>query len=210
MQRVAKLFVTKSVFAAFVILTFGLTTAGFPLLPRHLSLAGAFTVGIPGFALALSRDSAPPDTEPFLRSVARFSIPAGIVTGAATLVAYLAVAPVKGYTTTQGRTAAVLAFVAVGLYVLLVLDADRMQASKRHTAFVLGLTTALAAGFLTLWSWSPARDFFALSQPSVWLGVVVIGVFVASVWLLSKLGLSPYASDRRRKPDQAAIGSGSG
>ena len=209
-QRVAKLFVTKSVFAAFVIITFGLTTAGFPLLPRHLSLAGAFTVGIPGFALALSRDSAPPDSEPFLRSVARFSIPAGVVTGAATLVAYLAVAPVKGYTTPQGRTAAVLAFVAVGLYVLLVLDADRMQASKRHTAFVLGLTTALAAGFLTLWSWSPAREFFALSQPSVWLGIVVIAVFVASVWLLSKLGLSPYASDRRRKPDQAAIGSGSG
>ena len=209
-QRVAKLFVTKSVFAAFVIITFGLTTAGFPLLPRHLSLAGVFTVGIPGFALALSRDSAPPDSEPFLRSVARFSLPAGIVTGAATLVAYLAVAPVKGYTTAQGRTAAVLAFVAVGLYVLLVLDADRMQASKRHTAFVLGLTTALAAGFLTLWSWSPAREFFALSQPSVWLGIVVIAVFVASVWLLSKLGLSPYASDRRKTPDQAAIGSGSG
>ena len=61
-QRVAKLFVTKSVFAAFVILTFGLTTAGFPLLPRHLSLAGVFTVGIPGFALALSRDTAPPDS----------------------------------------------------------------------------------------------------------------------------------------------------
>ena len=197
-QRVAKLFVTKSVFAAVVIVTFGLTTANFPLLPRHLSLAGVFTVGIPGFALALSRDTAPPDTEPFLKAVARFSIPAGIVMAAATVVAYLAVAPVKGYTTAQGRTAAVLAFVAVGLYVLLVLDADRMQASRRHTAFVLGLTTSLAAGFLVIWSIPEARDFFALSQPSIWLGTVVIGVFVASVWLLSKLGLSPYASDRRR------------
>ncbi len=199
-QRVAKLFVTKSVFAAFVILTFGLTTADFPLLPRHLSLAGIFTVGIPGFALALSRDTAPPDTEPFLRSVARFAIPAGIVTGAATIVAYLAVEPVKGYTAAQGRTAAVLAFVAVGLYVLLVLDADRMRADRRHTAFVLGLTTALAAGFLVTWSWPPARDFFALSQPSVWIGLVVIADFVASVWLLAKLGLSPYASERKKPP----------
>jgi cation-transporting P-type ATPase E len=197
-QRVAKLFVTKSVFAAFVIITFGLTTAGFPLLPRHLSLAGVFTVGIPGFALALSRDTAPPDTEPFVRSVARFAIPAGVVTGAATMVAYLAVAPVKGYSTSQGRTAAVLAFVAVGLYVLLVLDADRMRASGRHTVFVLGLVSALAAGFLALWGWGPARDFFALSQPSIWLGIVVIAVFVASVWLLGKLGLSPYLSDARR------------
>ena len=209
-QRVAKLFVTKSVFAAFVIITFGLTTAGFPLLPRHLSLAGVFTVGIPGFALALSRDTAPPDSESFLRSVARFSIPAGVVTGAATLVAYLAVAPVKGYTTAQGRTAAVLAFVAVGLYVLLVLDADRMQASRRHTAFVLGLTSALAAGFLTVWSWGAARDFFALSQPSVWLGLVVVVVFIAAVWLLSKFGLSPYSADRKPAEDQAAIRSGTG
>jgi cation-transporting P-type ATPase E len=199
-QRVAKLFVTKSVFAATVIVTFGLTTANFPLLPRHLSLAGVFTVGIPGFALALSRDTAPPDTEPFLPSVARFSIPAGVVMAAATVVAYLAVAPVKGYTTAQGRTAAVLAFVAVGLYVLLVLDADRMQASRRHTAFVLGLTTALAAGFLVIWSIPDARDFFALSQPSVWLGAVVIADFIGSVWLLAKLGLSPYATERRKRP----------
>ena len=53
-QRVAKLFVTKSVFAAFVIATFGLWTAEFPLLPRHLSLAATFTVGVPGFLLALA------------------------------------------------------------------------------------------------------------------------------------------------------------
>ena len=132
--------------------------------------------------------------------MARFAIPAGIVTGAATIVAYLAVEPVKGYTAAQGRTAAVLAFVAVGLYVLLVLDADRMRADRRHTAFVLGLTTALAAGFLVTWSWPPARDFFALSQPSVWIGLVVIADFVASVWLLAKLGLSPYASERKKPP----------
>ena len=53
-QRVAKLFVTKSVFAAVVIATFGLLTSDFPLLPRHLSLAAVFTVGIPGFLLALA------------------------------------------------------------------------------------------------------------------------------------------------------------
>ncbi len=52
-QRVAKLFVTKSVFAAFLVLVVGLTTTPYPLLPRHLSLAAALTVGIPGFFLAL-------------------------------------------------------------------------------------------------------------------------------------------------------------
>ena len=39
-QRVAKLFVTKSVFAAFLILAIGLTPTAYPLLPRHLTLVG--------------------------------------------------------------------------------------------------------------------------------------------------------------------------
>ena len=63
-QRVAKLFMTKSVFAAFVLATFGLWTGEFPLLPRHLSLAAAFTVGVPGFVLALAPASGTPPSSP--------------------------------------------------------------------------------------------------------------------------------------------------
>ena len=54
LQRVAKLFVTKSAFAAFLILSIGLTPTAYPLLPRHLTLAAALTIGIPGFFLALA------------------------------------------------------------------------------------------------------------------------------------------------------------
>ena len=95
-QRVAKLFVTKSVFAAFVIATFGLWTAEFPLLPRHLSLAATFTVGVPGFLLALGPGGPTTEQGSFLRRVLRFALPAGAVLGAATLTAYLAVADVHG------------------------------------------------------------------------------------------------------------------
>ena len=84
-QRVAKLFVTKSVFAAFVIATFGLWTAEFPLLPRHLSLAATFTVGVPGFLLALGPGGRTTEQGSFLRRVLRFALPAGAVLGAATL-----------------------------------------------------------------------------------------------------------------------------
>src|SRR5436305_283561 len=88
-QRVARLFVTKTVFAAAVILTFGLATAGFPLLPRHLTLAATVTVGIPGFVIALIPTSERPEPGSFLRRVARFALPAGAVTAAAVLAAYL-------------------------------------------------------------------------------------------------------------------------
>ena len=54
LQRVAKLFVTKSVFAVVLILRSGLTPIAYPLLPRHLTLAAAITIGIPAFFLALA------------------------------------------------------------------------------------------------------------------------------------------------------------
>ncbi len=38
LRRVAKLFVTKSAFAVFLILSIGLTPIAYPLLPRHLTL----------------------------------------------------------------------------------------------------------------------------------------------------------------------------
>ncbi len=46
-RRVAKLFVVKSAFAATLILTVGVAGAAYPLLPRQLSFAALFTVGLP-------------------------------------------------------------------------------------------------------------------------------------------------------------------
>ena len=46
LQRVTKLYVTKSAFAAFLILTIGISSDAYPLLPRHLSLAASLTIGI--------------------------------------------------------------------------------------------------------------------------------------------------------------------
>jgi len=41
LQRVAKLFIAKSAFATFLILSVGLTPTAYPLLPRHLTLAAS-------------------------------------------------------------------------------------------------------------------------------------------------------------------------
>jgi hypothetical protein len=59
----------------------------FPFLPRHLTLIGAVTIGIPSFFLALA-----PNTDRFrpgfVARVARFAIPAGSLAAIATLLAY--------------------------------------------------------------------------------------------------------------------------
>ncbi len=59
LQRVTKLFVTKSALAAFLILTVGLTPTSYPFLPRHLTLISALTIGIPAFFVALAPSRGP-------------------------------------------------------------------------------------------------------------------------------------------------------
>jgi cation-transporting P-type ATPase E len=190
-QRVARLFVTKSVFAACVIATFGLATASFPLLPRHLSLAAVFTVGVPGFVFALMPGEAKREQESFLRRVARFSIPAGVVMAGAVMLAYLTDHELRGRSEVDARTVAVTVMVAVGLYILLVLDRERMQSSRTYAVTVSVMVGALALGYLAVLASPSLRDFFALSQLGFVDWLVVAGVVALAIQVLGRIGMSP-------------------
>ena len=86
-ERVAKVFVTKTVYATVLALAVGLAGLAFPFLPRHLTLISSLTIGIPGFFLALE-----PNTQRsrpgFVRRTLTFAIPAGLIAAFGTLVAY--------------------------------------------------------------------------------------------------------------------------
>jgi cation-transporting P-type ATPase E len=198
-HRVARLFVTKTVFAACVILAFGLTTAGFPLLPRHLTLAAIVTVGIPGFVIALIPSTDRPESASFLRLVAKFAIPAGAVMAVAVLAAYVLERAVRVRSITDARTAAVTVFVALGLYLLLVLDPERMSASRSYAAGIVSLVGALAAGYLVTLSAAPAREFFALAKPDLLDAVIIAVTAVAGIRLMAWAGLSPYPDPPQAK-----------
>jgi cation-transporting P-type ATPase E len=88
-ERVAQRFVTKSIFAAVVGLTVAIPTATFPLLPRQFTIASTVTIGSPAFVLALAPSRGSWRPERFLRSVARFAIPAGIAVGVGIVAGYL-------------------------------------------------------------------------------------------------------------------------
>ena len=81
LQRVAKLFVAKSAFAFFLVVSIGLTPQPYPLLPRHLTLAAGLTIGIPAFFLALGPSEGRFRSERFLFDVGRFAVPAGTAAG---------------------------------------------------------------------------------------------------------------------------------
>ena len=162
LQRVAKLYVTKSSFAAFLILLIGTTSTAYPLLPRHFSLAATITIGIPTFFLALAPSSGPWRSPSFARDVARFAVPAGTLIGVGVLASYLfALHPLK-LPLIEARTAAITVLIVLGLYLILVLEATGF---RRRTIVSLAIT-ALAALYVLVLVIPPVRNFFALAPPN--------------------------------------------
>ena len=129
-RRVAKLFVVKSAFAATLILTVGLAGSAYPLLPRHLSLAALFTVGIPSFALALAPSRGRPPSRDFVKDLLRFSVPGGVVSALAVLAAYGATKSLPDRTLEDARTVAVMVLVLTGLYLILLLEDEAIEESR--------------------------------------------------------------------------------
>ena len=182
LQRVTKLFVTKSMFATFLILSVGLTPLAYPLLPRHLTLAAALTIGIPSFFLALAPSSGSYRATGFLREVSRFAVPAGTSAGLGVLAGYLFAIDVAGFHLRPARTVATTVLVGVGLYLIIALEASP---GTRRTA-VSVLCGVLAAVYLAVLATPALRSFFALSSPGV-AGLTIalggIGVAIAGLVL---------------------------
>ncbi|HKI91694.1 MAG TPA: HAD-IC family P-type ATPase [Gaiellaceae bacterium] len=161
-QRVAKLFVTKSVFAGFLILSVGLTPTAYPLLPRQLTLAATLTIGIPGFFLALAPSRGRHTTQGFLRELARFALPAGTAAGLGVLSSYLFALNVLDLHVPEARTVATTTLILVGLYLILALEA----AGRLRGTVITLLTLALCAGYAAVLAAPFARHFFALAAPT--------------------------------------------
>jgi cation-transporting ATPase E len=185
LQRVTKLFVTKSTLAAFLILTVGLTPTSYPFLPRHLTVASAITIGIPAFFLALAPSSGPWRTDGFLREVGRFALPAGVAAGLGVLASYLFALNVAGMSLADARTVATTVLILVGLYLIVVLEAQ----GYRRSAWVLALVAGLLALYGLILASSAMRSFFALSAPGpaiVSISIVGAGIAAAGLWIVDE------------------------
>jgi cation-transporting P-type ATPase E len=176
-ERVARLFVTKSVFAAVVGLAVAIPTATFPLLPRQFTLASTVTIGIPAFVLALAPSSGPWRPERFLQSVARFAIPAGIAVGMGIVVGYLLARYGFDLGLSRSRTVATGIVVVCGLAVVIRLEGE----GGRRRLAVSGLCAAMALLFVLALVVPFLRDFYELSTPTgeaviAWAVGVTLGI----------------------------------
>ena len=154
-ERVASLFLTKTVYATLLAVAVAVARVPFPFLPRHLTLVGSLTIGIPAFFLALAPTlrRAPPGR--FVPRVLRFSGPAGLACAAATYASY-GLTRAAGAALPEARTTAVITLTLVALAVLVVI-------ARPWTWWRLGLVAAMAAGFALVLAVPFGRDFFALS-----------------------------------------------
>jgi cation-transporting ATPase E len=171
LQRVASLFLTKTTYAVLLAIVCGVSGIVYPFHPRHLTLVGTLTIGVPSFFLALA-----PSTDrvrgDFLKRVARVAVPSGVIAATATMAIYIWARHQKDYLGPREQTCAVLVLAAVGLLVLL-------RTARPYQPWKVALVSACALSVLAAVVTRPGQRFFELHLPPTG-GLIMIGAVIAA------------------------------
>ncbi|NKX90804.1 cation-translocating P-type ATPase [Nocardia coubleae] len=182
-ERVSNLFLTKTVYSvllAFLVglagvgsQIFGYDPIGYPFLPRHVTIAAWFTIGIPAFVLSLAPNNERARTG-FVGRVMRLAVPSGVVIGVATFVAYLiAYAGPEASETqrVQAGTTALITLIMIAVWVLALV-------ARPYVWWKVVLIAVSVLAYVALFTIPFTREFFKLdpSNPRLTLAAVVCGV----------------------------------
>ncbi|HEY3834052.1 MAG TPA: HAD-IC family P-type ATPase [Acidimicrobiia bacterium] len=163
-ERVANLYITKTVYAVLFAVVVGLASWTYPFVPRHMTVVSSLTIGIPSFFLALAPSNRR-YVPGFVRRVARFTIPAGLTLGIATLATYGIVRQLDHVTDVDASSVAIVVLVALGLWVLLVL-------ARPLTTLRILLVALMALSFVVLLLSPALRNFYEIHlthEASAWI-----------------------------------------
>lgn len=193
MERVASLFLVKTVYSALISLGVVLTQIPFPYLPRHITYIGALTIGMPAFILALA-----PNTRRyipgFLRRVVHFALPGGIATALSILADSWLLPKFMGWDAQHsaaqlGMLRGVNAIILLMMGIFVLARVARPLNSWRG-GLVLAFAVAGVAGMFI----PPVARFFALVIPSSEMlaatGVALVVsaiIFVLCLWCVPKM-----------------------
>ena len=194
-ERVANLFVTKTVYAFLFAVLVGIFATPFPFVPRHLTLVGTLTIGAPAFFLALG-PTADRARSGFVARVMRFAAPVGALAAASTYSAYeLAIS--EDVPLIEARTLATLVLVSVGLFAL-IMNSRPLTPGRRV------LIGSMAALFALIMIRGPWRVFFELQLPDLVVllaGVGIVGITGAVLYgSWRALGWVQYVPDLLKTP----------
>ncbi|MEU5840665.1 HAD-IC family P-type ATPase [Rhodococcus sp. NPDC047139] len=195
-ERVSNLFLTKTVYS--VLLAFLVGMSGvlsqvfdfeplpYPFLPRHVTIAAWFTIGIPAFLLSLAPNNERARSG-FVSRVMRFAIPSGVVVGVATFVCYVLVygGPDQSeQQKIQAGTSALITLLIIALWVLAVV-------ARPYQWWKIVLLGGSVLGYVILFAVPFTREFFALDPSNVAYSTIAVTcgligvVLVETVWWVS-------------------------
>ena len=171
-ERVSRIFLTKTVYAFTLAVIFGLLMWQFPLLPRQFGITDGLTIGIPAFFLALL-----PNTRRyipgFLERALRFCVPVGLLI-AVVVVTVTALARFgMSAPEPQVQGAVVIALTVAGLWVLVI-------QSRPLTPFRVVLVVSMIVTLVGFFSIPPVLDFLSFAVPHPQLLIVAIAVGAAA------------------------------
>ena len=165
MERVAGLFLVKTVYSALISLGVVLTAIPYPYLPRHITYIGALTIGMPAFILALA-----PNTRRyipgFLKRVVHFALPGGVATALSVLACAWTLPRIMGWDVagSPADLASLRATEAIVLFVMGVFVLARVARPLNGWRGILVAAFA-SAGVIGMFIPFVAR-FFALIVPT--------------------------------------------
>ena len=192
-HRLGRLYLTKSVYAATLILLIAVPGFAFPFLPRHLTLAVFLTIGIPSFVLALAPSDGPLYRGRLLRALAAFAVPAGISTALGSILCFFLVDTVFGGSLEAGRTAATTTLIVLGLSFVLLLERGPGREHIAIQSYMLAMVAGLGALYALILAAAPVRHFFEMSMLGAgqWflaLACAAVGLTIASLlWRLPQI-----------------------
>ena len=181
-ERVAIIFITKTVWATMLAITVSILLWPYPFLPRHLTIIDTLTIGIPSFFLALApnlRRYVPG----FVDRVLHFVIPAGFIAAGSVFAAYALVRS-KDLSLIEQRTSATIVALMLSLTVLVLVA---LPLTWRRTLLVGSVTVA----FVLLFPIAAVRSFYALQLPTKELAAtLLIGIagmtLLVLAWVVSR------------------------
>lgn len=187
-ERLAKLFLSKTTYAILFAVVFGALLWPFPFLPRQLSIVDGLTIGLPALVLALL-----PNIQRyrpgFLTRAARFCIPSGLVVGG-TLISVVAYAYLGGYAPPVVQTTAVITLTLTALWVLVIL-------SRPFTVLTGLVVVAAYAGLGVVFAIPAAVEFLQLGEAPAELVLVAVGASAIGSLLLEVMHRVVSRSDPR-------------
>ena len=181
-ERVASLFLVKTAYALFFAIATVISGAEAPFLPRHLTLVGTFTIGVPAFFLALAPNDAPVRAG-FVGRVLRIAVPGGALASVATYIAYTISRHTGGVSLEQERTVATIVLAASAILVL-------ARVARPLVMWKMGLVLAMAAFLALALLVQPLKNYFLLVDPPsgmlIMMAVTIVatGLLLPLVWRL--------------------------